>query len=241
MADALLFRWQRAIRKADLPTTRKLIAYTLATYANADGTRVWPGTAALMAATGLSDGCVRGHVRALRAAGWIVQTFRGSSAGRGGRADEYRLAMPEVDQEHRQPGAGVPGRNTGTQLPEHRHPAAKNTGTQLPPTRSGDQTKTRSSRARGSADVAAVRDALQPQTRREITDGHARDAIRDVLDRAGTVKDPTAYVLAAIKSEPGRYLPTPGQPPRACVVCGRTAVARNRCQDCLDTTAGRPA
>lgn len=107
-----------------MPPTRKLIAYTLATYANSDGTRVRPGTAELVEVTGLSDRCVQGHVRALRSDGWILQTYQGSRAGRAARADEYRLTLPEPDPDHRNGGSGDPGtehRNGGSGVPPDEH------------------------------------------------------------------------------------------------------------------------
>ena len=89
-----------------MPATRKLVAYTLATYASAAGTQVRPGTTELVAATGLTDRCIQGHVRALREDGWIIQTFQASRSGRAGMADEYRLSLPGADPNHRNGGSG---------------------------------------------------------------------------------------------------------------------------------------
>lgn len=64
-------------------------------------------------------------------------------------------------------------------------------------------------------DNSRVGEALRAHApRRTITDEHVARVVRDVLDRAGTTPlDPTRYVLAAITSEPARYLPTPAPPP----------------------------
>ena len=122
MPPALRFRWDRAIRAAEMPATRKLIAYTLATYASSDGTRVRPGTVELIAATGLKERCIQGHVRALRDDGWIVLTFQGSRAGRPGMADEYRLTLPPAEPDHRHGDAGAHRHGgAGGPNPDHRH------------------------------------------------------------------------------------------------------------------------
>ena len=80
----------RAIRAADLrPPGRKLVAYTLATYAHRlsnDGIR--PSLATLADQTGLEIRSVRRHVRALREAGILIPT-----ATPKGKPAEYRMAL----------------------------------------------------------------------------------------------------------------------------------------------------
>jgi hypothetical protein len=72
-----------------MPATRKLIAYTLATYANAIGTNAHPGVARLAADCGIQPGAVKRHLGARRDAGLIFRTFAASTKGRKGMADSW--------------------------------------------------------------------------------------------------------------------------------------------------------
>ena len=154
------FQWERVVRDCTLPPTTKLVALMLATYASGDGTHAHPGQDRLARECGLKPRAVRNHLDRLAKLGLIVRTFRGSSAGRGGRADVYRLNMPDWlpaaaapadwtartdgHPDHRHPRAGdragntgtvVP--NTGTQVPEHRHQRATHQAFTSPTTKRG--------------------------------------------------------------------------------------------------------
>ena len=227
---ALRFTWEQTLRHAALPSTRKLVALMAATYANGDGTRVRPGESELAEACGIDPRTVRRQLVALRESGWLTRTRRGSSQGRRAMADEYRLTLPP-DHDHRTPVSGDPAQNTGHQRPEHRTPETGTPDTRVrPPVQ--DQYKTSPVRARELTDPATVRATLEQTTGRKITDEHTRAVISDVLDRAGTVSNPTAYVVKAIAAEPERYRPV-SHPPRLCVVCQhRDAVRGNRCAEC---------
>jgi hypothetical protein len=74
-------------RSAQMPATRKLVAYTLATYANANGTNAHPGVARLAADCGIQPRAVKRYVSALRDAGLIFRTFAAPTKGRKGMAD----------------------------------------------------------------------------------------------------------------------------------------------------------
>lgn len=133
------FDWERAIRALPLrPPVRKLVALTLATYADKDGTNAHPGEDRLAEDCGITTRAVRGHLSALRELGLIVRTFRGSSYGRSKAADEYHLAMPPdvlSRLDHRNHGAGADQENTGTTVPvfqgEPPEPQRQNTGTSV--------------------------------------------------------------------------------------------------------------
>lgn len=89
----LIVEWQRLIRDAPMPPAVKNVVGWLRTYANADGTSIYPGVEKLMLATGLSRGTTVRALAALREAGLLVRTKRGG--GRGSRkSDEYRAGMP---------------------------------------------------------------------------------------------------------------------------------------------------
>ena len=89
------YEWERIVRRVVMPgITTKGIALTLATYANADGTSIYPGNERLVAVTGTGDKTVRRALAWLRE-GYLIERVReGSRGGRGGLADEYRLILP---------------------------------------------------------------------------------------------------------------------------------------------------
>lgn len=81
--------WQATIRAAVLSSSEKLVAHTLATYANPDGTSIFPGIARLAVDTGLGYRTVRRALKRLRDAGLIEKVRSGAS--RRSQSDEYRL------------------------------------------------------------------------------------------------------------------------------------------------------
>ncbi len=77
-----------------MPGPTKYVGLTLATYANADGTSIYPGNERLAAVTCQGDKTVRRALAWLRG-GYLIERVReGSRGGRGGFADEYRLTLP---------------------------------------------------------------------------------------------------------------------------------------------------
>jgi hypothetical protein len=99
MAEAVdqpitLRQWVDVMRRARLGRTTKAVALMLATYADNDGTRVFPGVARLSVDCELTYNVVQGALKALRDAG-LIQVVR--RAARRGRADEYCLILaPDV-------------------------------------------------------------------------------------------------------------------------------------------------
>ncbi len=85
-----LRQWTDVVRRARLGRTVKAVALTLATYADNDGTRVFPGVARLAVDCELTYNVVQSALSTLRAAGLITVVRRGS---RRGQADEYRLIL----------------------------------------------------------------------------------------------------------------------------------------------------
>jgi DNA-binding transcriptional ArsR family regulator len=86
------FDWERLIRETEIPPMTKLVALTLATFANGDGTRAHPGETRLAAAVGMKERAVRNHVTILRDLGLIKRVSRGGSSRR--FADVYELHVP---------------------------------------------------------------------------------------------------------------------------------------------------
>ncbi len=88
------YEWERIVRRVVMPGPTKYVGLTLATYANADGTSIYPGNERLAAVTCQGDKTVRRALAWLRG-GYLIERVReGSRTGRGGFADEYRLTLP---------------------------------------------------------------------------------------------------------------------------------------------------
>lgn len=95
MGRAFRYEWEGAVRRLALPRGVKLVAATVAQYADLDGRQVRPGRERLAEETGYSLKQVDRHLATLREVGLIVRTRSGSANGRRALADEYRLALPE--------------------------------------------------------------------------------------------------------------------------------------------------
>jgi len=82
--------WRRSFRDGRLPASTMGVGYTLAEYANGDGTRAYPGEENLSRCVSLSERAVRRHLKVLLTAGWVTQ----ESPGFPGHHAVYRLAIP---------------------------------------------------------------------------------------------------------------------------------------------------
>jgi DNA-binding transcriptional ArsR family regulator len=95
MARLPRYEWEGTVRRLALPRGVKLVAATMAQYANPDGTQVRPGRERVAEETGYSLKQVDRHLKTLRDLGLLVRVRMGSANGRRALADEYRLAIPE--------------------------------------------------------------------------------------------------------------------------------------------------
>lgn len=86
------FEWERIIRRVSMPPTVKLMALTLATYADIDGTRIRPGVERLVRVTGTSLATVKRALSWLREHGLIDRVKQGNRWAK--QADEYQLSIP---------------------------------------------------------------------------------------------------------------------------------------------------
>ncbi|MGC5012568.1 hypothetical protein ACLQ2R_17530 [Streptosporangium sp. DT93] len=103
--ERIYWTWVQVVRRAELgfgegkkrvgSDTVQHIALIAATYGNPDGTRVRPSVDRLARVTRKDEKTVRNCLGRLRDVGLMVRVFEGSLAGRGGKADEYRLAIPD--------------------------------------------------------------------------------------------------------------------------------------------------
>jgi hypothetical protein len=88
------YEWERWVRRCCLPSSSKLVAFVMATYAARDGSRIFPGVARLAATTGLSERTVRTALGNLRDVGLIERVYPGGRRGQMAFADVHRLAIP---------------------------------------------------------------------------------------------------------------------------------------------------
>ena len=88
------YEWERWVRRCILPSSAKLVAFVMATYAARDGSRIFPGVARLAATTGLSERTVRTALGILRDVGLIERVYPGGRRGQQAFADVHRLAIP---------------------------------------------------------------------------------------------------------------------------------------------------
>lgn len=89
------FAWERVVKRCKMPRSTKLVALTLATFANRDGSNVRPGEEQLAAdLDGMSERQVRRHMARLRDEYRLIERVsRGGSRSR--YPDVYRLVLPD--------------------------------------------------------------------------------------------------------------------------------------------------
>ncbi|MBM9464645.1 hypothetical protein JL108_14405 [Aeromicrobium sp. YIM 150415] len=85
------FTWERMLRRAPLPTPLRMLAMTLGTYADQDGTEVRPGDERVARVLRCDPRTIRRNRRRLVDMGLIERT---SAQRVRGRADVYRLTIP---------------------------------------------------------------------------------------------------------------------------------------------------
>ncbi|WP_293784141.1 hypothetical protein [uncultured Aeromicrobium sp.] len=85
------FTWERMIRRANLSQPVRLLAFTLGTYANQNGTEVRPGDERVARVLRCSVRTVERNRKQLISVGLLERT---SAARVKGRADVYRLTLP---------------------------------------------------------------------------------------------------------------------------------------------------
>lgn len=82
--------WTDVVRRARLGRVNKTVAFAMAQYADADGTRIFPGVARLAFDCEMSYNTIKGALVFLRSVGLVEVVRPGRTRG---RADEYRLIL----------------------------------------------------------------------------------------------------------------------------------------------------
>jgi len=89
------FAWERIIRRCtDLDTHEYAVALTLATFADPDGTHIFPGTERLIRVTKAKRSKVLASLARLRSLGLVERVSEGRDKDSRYPFDEYRLTTP---------------------------------------------------------------------------------------------------------------------------------------------------
>ncbi len=149
------FEYERAIRSSDLPSLSRLLALTIATWADVRTgiipDRLQPSLTVLEETTGMVRASVRTHLTKLETGGWLKRDRPSAAAARTKKArTHYRLMVPvavlpddlglfDLGQEMPSSGAGdAPGESElGQEMPQARAADAPELGQELPPSRAG--------------------------------------------------------------------------------------------------------
>lgn len=149
------FEYERAVRNSDLPSLSRLLALTLATWADVRTGRIpqrlTPSLTTLEGATGMSRASVRTHLNKLEAGGWLVRDRPSVAAARSEKArTHYKLRIPkgavmpasdrnELGQEMPDARAGdaLDEQGLGQEMPQPRAGDALELGQELTPARAG--------------------------------------------------------------------------------------------------------
>jgi hypothetical protein len=70
----IVIDWLNTIWSTDLPSNAKLVACNLRRYMNSQNDMAWPSVPRIAGECGLSEQCVRKHLRLLCTEGWLQQT-----------------------------------------------------------------------------------------------------------------------------------------------------------------------
>jgi len=85
--------WTKAVISADLSVTERLVAVTLAGYADSQMENADPGRQRLADDIGISVATVKRSLKSLTTTGWIEKTHEGRISRDREQCDAYRLQM----------------------------------------------------------------------------------------------------------------------------------------------------
>ncbi len=149
------FEYERAVRSSDLPSLSRLLALTVATWADVKTgvipDRLMPSLTTLEAATGMARASVRKHLDTLEAGGWLKRDRPSVAAARSEKArTKYTIKVPrgaavpdsdgiELGQDvaTARAGAALDAQELGQELPQARAGAALVLGQEMTTTRAG--------------------------------------------------------------------------------------------------------
>lgn len=88
--------WLSAFRAANIPDGPKAVGFTMSTYGNNDGSRIFPGNERLAADHHCNELTIRRHIAVLVKTGWIRKTSEHKAGVNREFADEYQLTIPDL-------------------------------------------------------------------------------------------------------------------------------------------------
>lgn len=149
------FEYERAVRSSDLPSLSRLLALTVATWADvktgAIPGRLMPSLTTLESATGMARASVRKHLDTLEEGGWLKRDRPSVAAARSEKArTKYTIKIPrgavvpdsdgiELGQDVpvARAGAALASERLGQEMPLPRAADALELGQEMPPARAG--------------------------------------------------------------------------------------------------------
>jgi hypothetical protein len=197
------FEYERAVRSSDLPSLSRLLALTVATWADVRTgiipERLQPSLTTLEEATGMVRASVRTHLNKLEDGGWLVRKRPAVAAARKEKArTKYTIRIPkgaavpdsdgiELGQEMSNSGAGdaLTGERLGQEMPQPRAGDAPELGQEMSTTRAGAALKSScSSSSSVEYQLQEQRTAVvQPGTAVDTTSG--RGEVQPLIDAEG--------------------------------------------------------
>jgi hypothetical protein len=190
------FEYERAVRSSDLPSLSRLLALTVATWADArTGTipdRLTPSLTTLESATGMARASVRKHLDTLEAGGWLKRDRPSVAAARSEKArTKYTIKIPRgaavSDSDGIELGQDVASARAGDALDP------QELGQELPLPRAGDalalgqeMTTTRAGAALSSSSSSSSSVEYQLQTPPAVAAQSGRGEIQPLIDAMHT-------------------------------------------------------
>ena len=186
------FEYERAVRSSELPPLSRLLALTVATWADVKTgvipDRLTPSLTTLESATGMARASVRKHLDNLEDGGWLKRDRPSVAAARSAKArTKYSIKIPrgiavpdsdgiELGQETTEARAGdaLDADGLGQETPQTRAPAALELGQELTPSRAPAALKSSlSSKSSGE---------YQPQEPAAVAAQSGRGEIQPLID-----------------------------------------------------------
>lgn len=201
------FDWERLVRSADVLTSRQVqVAMVLASYADADGSRVRPGFELLADDCRCSVTTAQRTVWELLALGLLKRERRGGQGvGGGGSASEYRLTGPCADATWEALGIREPGK---------RRRLASLSGHEQPETLRSPVTGEDGPLRSPAPDSPVTTDGLSGHSYDQVPTDQPRPDQNRFSRQPGTSRAPWTAPVDEPAAEPADAAPPPARPRR---------------------------
>ncbi len=212
------FEFEREVRRSDLAPLSRLLALTIATWAEektgAIPKKYTPSLATLAQATGMSHASVLQHLKRLESSGWIVRCRPEPQLARSKKArTEYKLTVAARSAADHAISTARSGADLAT--PSSRPGADLELGQELTGARSGADLKTNKNTKPFPNQDRMEEDSAQEIARwmtatygKPVDRAHARKVIEQVTDGRHVAHSLLNYVKKAVTKSPDNFLPT---------------------------------